>query len=165
MLSLNVPAPGSVERLAADLAPALVGFESIRDRHSVVVKRFGDAEVPGHVTDRARRAVAGVGPVDLRIAGVGAFEDPPLGPGPVCYLAVEGPGLFDVHRRLVEEFGAVEGLEGQDYVPHVTLARGGSAEALEGLVGRSVEPVAWTARELVLVDGAGGDRVGTVALE
>lgn len=164
MFSLNVPVPGRVGRVAADFAPALAGFELVRDRHSLVVKRLGDVSFPDHVIDEARRALRGVEPFEIRIVGVDSFDNPPLGAGPVCYLEVESEGLLEVHRRLVDTFGAVDGLEGDDYTPHVSLARGGPQELLDGLVGRSIEPVSWTARELVLVDGPGGNRVGKVTL-
>ena len=164
MSSLNAPVPGRIGRVAADLAPALAEFETVRDRHSLVVKRFDEPEDRDHAVAEARLALRGIEPFDVRIVGVDAFENPPMGTGPVCYLAVESPGLMAVHRRLVETFGAVDDLEGEAYVPHVTLARGGPPDLLDGLVGRSIEPVSWTVRELLLVDGPGGERVGSVSL-
>jgi 2'-5' RNA ligase len=44
-------------------------------------------------------------------------------------------------------------MEGDDYVPHITLARGGSvADAADLVERRSIEPVAWTAGELRIHD-------------
>lgn len=164
MHSVNVPVPGRVRRVAADLAPALVGLDRIRDEHTLVVKRLGEVAAPGTTLETIRRALVGVGPVELRLDGVGVFEDPPRGPGPVWYLAVESPDLLAVHDRLVEEFGAVDDLEGADYVPHVTLGRGGDRAGNRHLLDRSVEAVSWTAVELEFADVRDDARVGTVAL-
>jgi len=149
--SLNAPVPGRVRRLASDLAPDLSGFERLRRRHSLVCKRLGGGDPP-RLADRARRALAGAPAAEARVTGVDAFADPPTGSGPVVYLAVESPGLHRLHATLCGAFDPVEGLEGDDYVPHVTLARGGDREAARRLADRDIDPVTWTVSELHLWD-------------
>ncbi|MDS0297276.1 2'-5' RNA ligase family protein [Halogeometricum sp. S1BR25-6] len=158
MFSLNVPIPGRVERLASELHPALTSFDSIRDRHSLVLKRFdtaldADADSLPHLRERLRGTLRGVGPFEIRTDGIGAFEIPTKGPGPVVYLAIESPGLFDLHDRLCAEFGTVPEMEGDDYTPHVTLARGGRIEDARTLVERDIEEVGWTVEEVRVWDG------------
>ena len=167
MYSVNVPVPTTVRRLAASLEPALSAFSSVRDRHTLVVKRLDGRDLDDlhRIRERLRPALSGVAPFDLRVAGVDAFENPPLGDGPVVHLAVEAveggdltadaDPLADVHGRLVEEFGAVDGLEGAEYVPHVTLARGWDGRgdptaAVDRLRERvcEFEPPRWTVEEL-----------------
>ncbi|MFC6786631.1 2'-5' RNA ligase family protein [Halobaculum halobium] len=172
MYSVNVPVPWSVQRLAASLEPALTGFASIRDRHTLVVKRLDGRDLNDlhRIRERLRPALRGVAPFEVRVTGVDAFEAPPLGDAPVVYLAVEavpqGAGdsgddggdadpapLRAIHDRLVREFGAVSGLEEADYVPHVTLARGWEgagdpADAVSRLRERDLEAVRWTVDEL-----------------
>jgi len=154
--SLNVPIPGRVERLAADLLPELHAFDRIRDRHTLVCKRF-EAEEGDHrrLRERLRGALSPTPAFESTVTGIDAFETPTHGPGPVVYLAVESPGLHDLHRRLVEAFGVVDDdLEGAAYVPHVTLARGGDAaaarDALDRLRATDIDPVTWTVSELDL---------------
>ena len=162
MFSLNVPVPGQVKRLAGDLHPELVRFERIRDRHTLLAKRFDtglddDADSLPRLRERLRpllrRAGAAAGGIDLRVTGLDYFETPTRGPGPVVYLAVESADLRALHRRLCDAFGPVAGMEGDDYVPHVTLARGGSvADAADLVEGRTIDPVEWTAGELRIRD-------------
>jgi len=164
--SVNVPVPGRVAALASRIRPALAPFETVRDRHTLVVKRVGEAE-PAGLEKRVRRALTGTPAFEARVSGVGTFAEPAAGRGPVVYLAVESPGLVELHRRLCESFEPVPGIEGEDYVPHVTLARGGGAEAeaaVERLVEAGVEPVTWTVSELVLWDAGYGEVVGRVSL-
>jgi 2'-5' RNA ligase len=161
--SLNAPVPGRVRRLASDLAPDLSGFERIRRRHSVVCKRLGSGDPP-RLADRARRALAGAPAVEARVAGVDTFDDPPTGSGPVVYLAVESPGLHRLHATLCEAFEPVPDLEGDDYVPHVTLARGGDAAAARRLSDRAVESVTWTVSELHLWDARDRETVRRFSL-
>ena len=149
MYSLNVPVPGAVARVAADLHPRLVAFESVRDRHTLVAKRF-EADDRNRLRERLRDALRGVSPFEARVAGVDYFERAAAGPSPVVYLAVESPGLRSLHDRLVRTFGAAAGVEGDDYVPHVTLARGGDVADAERLAEASIEPVSWTVSELDL---------------
>ena len=113
--SLNVPVPGRVSALASELRPALTPFERVREWHTLVVKRLGDAEPTG-LDERVRRALSGAPAFEARVAGIGAFREPAAGPGPVVYLAVESPGLVEVHRQLCGVFGTVSGIEGDDYV-------------------------------------------------
>lgn len=163
MFSLNAPVPGDLKRFASDLAPALLAFDSVRERHALVLKRFEEGSID-RIRAETRRVLDGEPPVEARATGIGVFSDPLTPPGPVVYLAIESPGLRRLHGLLVETFGAVEGFEGDDYVPHVTLARGGSAEAAERLRDRSVDPIAWTVRELRFWDARGRESVGRVSL-
>ncbi|WP_338740599.1 2'-5' RNA ligase family protein [Haloplanus salilacus] len=170
MYSLNVPVPGRVERLAADLLPELTAFDRIRDRHSLVCKRF-EADEDGYhrLRERLRDALSPAPAFEATVTGIDAFETPTHGPGPVVYLAVESPGLYDLHARLVEAFGAVDDdLEGEAYVPHVTLARGGDAaavhDALVRLRGTDSDPVTWTVSELDLWSRTRREAAWTVSL-
>jgi len=164
--SLNVPVPGVVERLAADLHPRLTPFDRIRDRHTLVCKRFeADEAASDHLRDRLRRALSPTPAFEARITGIDAFETPTRGSAPVVYLDVESPGLHDLHRRLVETFGAVhDDLEGEGYVPHVTLARGDGGDALDDLRRLDVDPVTWTVSELILWSRARRETVWRVSL-
>ncbi|MFB6193877.1 MAG: 2'-5' RNA ligase family protein [Halobaculum sp.] len=154
--SLNVPVPPAVRRLASRLEPALTPFRSIRDRPTLVVKRFDGDRSRGVIESLLREELAGVTPFRVRVTGVDAFTDPPTGTAPVVYLTVESRGLRRLHDRLVERVGAVADVEGPGYTPHVTLARGlddgpdsvdRTATVLRRLE-REFEPAVWTADEL-----------------
>jgi len=151
--SVNVPVPGRVRQLADRLYPELVGFETVREDHSCLLKRLGEADHVAQLQHRAHRALEGAPAVEAEITGIDYFADPPLGSAPVVYLAVESPGLEGIHADLTEAFDVVEGLEGTDYVPHVTLARGGDIETAKRLADREIEPVRWTVSELEFWDG------------
>lgn len=171
MYSINVPVPGRVKRLAADLYPHLVAFDRVRERHTLVVKRF---ERGGRTGDRhhalavlreeLRPALTGAPAFEARVSGIGCFERPVRGPGPVVYLAVESPGLERLHRRLVGEFGTVLDLEGEAYVPHVTLARDGPIGTARQLCEMGIEPIEWAVGELVVRDATYREPVGRVSL-
>jgi len=165
--SLNVPVPPAVERLAADLHPHLVPFDRIRERHSLVCKRFeADEGDYHHLRERLRVALSPTPAFEERVTGLDAFETPTHGPGPVVYLVVESPGLRDLHRRLVETFGAVDDdLEGAAYVPHITLARSGAdAAALADFRALDIDPVTWTVSELHLWSRPRREAAWTVSL-
>lgn len=165
MFSLNVPLPPAVERLAEALRPKLTGFDRVRDRHTLVCKRFGtdDVSAPGApapernvalatLREDLRPVLAGTDPFRIRVTGVDAFESPARGPGPVVYLAVESEALERLHRRLCRAFDPIEGIEGADYVPHVTLARGGDPAAVERVVDADVDAIEWGVDALALYD-------------
>ena len=153
MYSVNVPVPGRVRTIANELYPELVGFDSVREDHSCLLKRLGDADHVAQLQHRAHRALEGAPAVEAQITGIDCFEDPPLGSAPVVYLAVESPGLESIHATLTDAFDTVEGLEGADYVPHVTLARGGDIATAKRLAERELEPIRWTVSELEFWDG------------
>lgn len=151
-LSLNAPVPNGVVAVADDLSPALSRFDRVRSDHTLVVKRLGTDARPRPVRERLRTALAGVPPFEARLDGLGVFERPPAGPGPVLYFAVDSPGLVRVHEALLEAFPPVAGLEGEGYVPHVTVARGGDPGVAADLRERSVPSVAWTVDRLHVYD-------------
>ncbi|WP_281194715.1 2'-5' RNA ligase family protein [Halorubrum sp. F4] len=178
MFSLNVPLPPPVERLAGDLQPKLSGYDRVRDRHTLVCKRFGVSAVTAaddppprpaaldRIRDRLRPLLAPVDPFAVAVTGVGAFETPASGSDPVVYLAVESDALLRLHRRLCVEYGAIEGIEGEAYVPHVTLARGGSPAAASRLVDAGVEfdPIRWRVHALDLYDPKFREVAATIEL-
>lgn len=139
MFSLNVPLPPAVDRLADRLEPELHRFDRVRERHTLVCKRLGvnvlsnprrppqKETALSEVRSELRPLVRETGPFQVEITGIDAFEQPTTGPGPVVYLVVESEPLVRLHWRLARAFGAVEGIEGDAYVPHVTLARGWSS--------------------------------------
>ena len=163
MFSLNAPAPGRAKRLAAELYPRLAGFERVRERHSLVCKRFESADYD-RLAERTRRALDGAPAVAARVTGIESFEDPVRGPAPVVYLAIESPGLVAIHERLVGEFGAIAALEGGEYVPHITLARGGDVGRAEELRALTIDPIEWTVSELVFYDATHHESVSTLSL-
>jgi hypothetical protein len=189
VFSLNVPLPPAVDRLASDLHPKLSGFDRVRERRTLVCKRFGVADVRGEggggdasgggdpdppprevaldrLRERLRRPLARVEPFDVAVTGIESFDAPRSGSRPVVYLAVESDGLARLHRRLCEAFGAVEGVEGDDYVPHVTLARGGNPApgVVADLVDGEVDPVRWRVGALDVWDPAFREVAATVEL-
>ena len=168
MYSLNAPLPPAVWDLTASLRPSLSGFDRVRETRTqtLVLKRLPatDRREFIDVERRARDALRGAPAVEARISGIEVFRDPPNGPGPVLYLAVESPGLDRLHSMLVEEFGAIETLEGDGYVPHVTLARGGSEAVIESLRDRDIEGLTFTIDALEFYDGRYRERIDTISL-
>lgn len=182
MFSLNVPLPPAVGGLAADLHPKLSGFDRVRDRHTLVCKRLGVDDVPDRVASAVRPGpedvgsaaepsppkpdalaalredlrplLSGTDPFDVAVTGIDVFDAPASGSRPVAYLAVESDALVRLHRRLCAAYGAIDGIEGDDYVPHVTLARGGNPEpgVVADLVSAEVDPIRWRVHALDLYD-------------
>jgi 2'-5' RNA ligase len=141
-----------VATLASDLAGRLPAARArTRGRHTLVVKRLGDGD-HAQLSARARDALRGSPTVAARVAGVDLFERPASGPSPVVYLRVESPGLQQLHETLAAAFPPVAGIEGADYVPHVTVARGGNPDRARELVETEVDPIEWTVDELVFWD-------------
>ncbi|MDS0278952.1 2'-5' RNA ligase family protein [Halomicroarcula sp. S1AR25-4] len=167
MYSLNVSLPSSVTALAGRLARDLPRAQARpRGEHTMVAKRLGSGDHAAYarIEARARDALRGTAPFTVRIAGVEQFETAVTGPSPVVYLAVESPGLRALHERLCAEFDPVDGMEGDAYVPHVTVARGGNPAAAERLVDREIDPVEWTVEDLVFHDAERGQSVSRVSL-
>lgn len=167
MYSLNVPVPGEVSRLASELARELPAARARRrEEHTLVAKRLGEGDGAAfrRLAALAREALTGTPAFEARVAGVDYFAEAASGPSPVVYLAVESPGLVSLHQDLARAFDPVEGLEGEAYVPHVTVARGGSVDAARRLAARDVDPIEWAVTELVFWDAGRGERAGTVSL-
>jgi 2'-5' RNA ligase len=164
--SLNVPVPGELSALASRLARDIPAARArSRADHTLVLKRLGDGDDTfARLAARAREALSGAPAVEARVAGVDYFAEAASGPSPVVYLAVESPGLVALHRRLAGTFDRVEGIEGDAYVPHVTVARGGTVDAARRLADRAVDPVEWTVTRLVFWDARRGQEAGTVTL-
>lgn len=167
MYSLNVPVPGTVAALARDLGTRL-GTAELRQRgeHTLVAKRLGrgDAAAYHELEARAREVLRGEPPFAVRVTGVDVFTDVPRGEGPVVYLAVESPGLEALHERLCERFDPVDDVEGDDYTPHVTVARGGSVERAAALRDTPFDPVDWTVERLEFWDAERSQSVSSVSL-
>jgi 2'-5' RNA ligase len=165
--SLNVPVPGTVAALAGDLGTRL-GTADVRARgeHTLVAKRLGrgDAAAYHELEARARETLRGEPPFEVRVTGVDVFTDVPRGEGPVVYLAVESPGLRALHERLCDRFDPVDDVEGDDYTPHVTVARGGSVGRAADLRETPFDPVDWTVERLQFWDAERSQSVSSVSL-
>ncbi|WP_253737134.1 2'-5' RNA ligase family protein [Halohasta salina] len=171
MFSLNVPVPGAVARVAAELHPQLVGFDSRREQHTLVVKRFDESTLRASqpelqlatLQQQLPQKLTGTPAFEAAVREIDFFAEPARGEGPVVYLAVESPGLRELHEELVDAYEAIEGLEGVDYVPHVTLARGGSVVDAERVAGE-IEGVSWAVSELVIWDSRYREAVSRYSL-
>lgn len=167
MYSLNVPVPSDVARLASGLAREFPGAaKRSRGRHTLVVKRLGTG---GHETyhameARVRELLVGQPSFAASVTGIDIFEEATSGESPVIYLAVESQGLWDLHYRLCEEFGALDGLEGDEYDPHVTIGRGGTMDNARRMCAHEIEPVEWTVDALSFLDAKRGHEAGRVSL-
>lgn len=167
MYSLNVPVPGDVAELAGELRPQLLGFETVRDRHTLVLKRLGDLDHGSFppVEKAVRRALDGAPAVEAAVTGIDSFDDPVSGSAPVVYLGVESPGLVRLHRQLTDVVAPVEGIEGADYIPHITLARGGGRDGpVARLIDTDIEPVRWTVTRLEFWDHHRAEPAGRISL-
>ena len=153
-ISLNVPVPGQVKRLASDLEPDLYTFDRVRRTHTLGVKRLGERTPTEYsrLVPQVRNAIAGTPPFAVRVTEIDTFEEPICGDTPVVYLAVEGRELRALNRRLSEIFEPIEGIDGEAYTPHITLARGGSDAERNRLREREIDSLSWTVNELVLWD-------------
>lgn len=152
MYSLNVPLPAPVTRLASRLGRDLPRARARpRGEHTLVCKRLG-SEDAHRLAARVREELAGTAPFELRIAEIGCFETAATGTAPVTYLRVESPELQRLHQTLCEAFEPVDGIEGDAYVPHVTIARGGDLAGARRLLDREIDPIRWTAEELCVWD-------------
>jgi 2'-5' RNA ligase len=164
MYSLNVPLPGRVEALCERLRPDLYGAARVREGRTLVLKRFGGRS-PGEyarLEREVRDALSGTGAFEARVTGMDAFDEPVWGEGPVVYLAVESPRLIELHERLLD-LADEHPTEGESYVPHVTLARGGDLDP-DRLRERHVEPIDWTVRELEFWDATYGETISALRL-
>lgn len=167
MYSLNVSLPSEVTRLASDLSRELPSARARpRGEHTLVVKRLGtgDRAAFQRFAARTRETLADAPSFAVRITGIDTFDDPTTGSAPVVYFVVESPGLLELHDRLCATFDPVPKLEGDEYTPHVTIARGGSERAAERLTEREIEPIEWTVSELFFWDAEHRQPAGTMSL-
>lgn len=166
LLSVNVPIGGEVKRVISELHPELVSFDQVRDRHTLLCKRF-DRDAVGSIDqleNELRMTLRGTQPFGVQIDGIGTFLEPVSGSAPVVYLTVKSAELTRVHLALTDAFESVPGLEGTAYVPHITIARGGSEEAAKALANRDIGPISWTVNEIWLWDGKFGERIRSISL-
>lgn len=102
----------------------------------VTMKFLGDIREDqiGAITDAVRTAVAGVGPFDIGVRGIGVFPD-------LRYIRVIWAGVSDgreqvtsIQRHIDQNLAKLGFKPERDFVPHLTLARAKSAGGKERLV-------------------------------
>jgi len=116
------------------------------------------------VRAQVREHLTGQPAFEARVTGIDYFDEAASGPSPVVYLTVESPELRRLHGRLLELFSPVEGMEGDEYTPHVTIARGGDLAATQRLSERSIEQITWTVSRLTIRDARRGEPASSVSL-
>lgn len=164
MYSLNVPVPSQVAALASDIARDVPSARArSRGEHTLGVKRLGNTSYD-HLEAETREVLTGQPPFEIRIDGLDYFTDVIVGSTPVIYLSVDSPELVALHRRLADVFEPIEGIEGDGYTPHVTIARGGSLDAAKRITKRDIEPIQWTVSELIFWDARRNQSVSSVSL-
>lgn len=143
----------------------------MRDRHTLVVKRVSlddvgltegrtDGRTRERALDRLQKQLSAVcadtSPFWVRLTGIATFEPAVGAEEIVVYLAVESSELVRLHRRLCRVVAPVGGIEGDEYVPHVTLARGDAPNraVIDRLCEAEIEPVRWRVDSLDLYDAA-----------
>jgi 2'-5' RNA ligase len=137
-----------------------VAFDRLRESYTLVVKRFDESTLQASqpelqlatLQQQLPQVLAGTPAFEAAVREIDFFSEPVRGGGPVVYLTVDSPGLGQLHTRLTEAFGVVPELEGDEYVPHITLARGGSVADAELLADRTIDPISWTVSQLVIWD-------------
>ena len=154
MYSLNVPIAGEVRELTEQLRSQLLGLDTIRETKTLVLKRLDvtDEHAFSRAQKEVRDALRGTEPFRCRVTGIDHFERPTSGTKPVIFLTVEGHELERIHQRLVATFGAVPGIEGEDYRPHITLGRGGDRQTIERLLETDIDPIAVPVNRLIYWD-------------
>lgn len=167
MYSLNVPVPARVASAAHDVARELPQARvRTRGEHTLGVKRLAndrDAQY-SRIEAQTRELLRGQPAFEARIGEIGVFETPPVGTAPVVHFVVDSPELTALHDRLADRFGIVdETIEGDNYSPHVTIARGGSNEMATRVAG-DIEPLTWSVEELIFWDASHNQPVSTVSL-
>lgn len=153
MYSLNAPVPGAAVTYRHELEELLGRFDSVRDPLTLVIKRFGDRDTSAlpALKQAVGENLQQWGPIEAAITGIDVFVDPPGGLGPVVYLAVQSPGLKTLHGHLNDQFGTVDpSIEGDHYVPHITLARGGDRIDIEAVTEVEMPREEWSIEELML---------------
>nr|WP_282594590.1 2'-5' RNA ligase family protein [Halomarina salina] len=163
---MNAPIPTAAETVVQELQTDLPADCRPRDRLTLVVKRVGEGETDHReLAARCRDALSGEPRCAARVAGVDVFDADDG--GPVLHLRVDSPGLRALHRRLCRAFDPVPVIEGEDYVPHVTLGRGGDPDAVQRFRERydgQVDPVEWTVSDLLLWSNRWREPVATLPL-
>jgi 2'-5' RNA ligase len=165
--SLNIPVPTRAATVARDVAQELpTARRRNRGEHTLGVKRLASDPDTAYsrLEARTREVLIGQPAFEVRIDAIECFENAPVGTSPVVYLAVDSPELLGLHRRLLEVFGSVhDRIEGEEYTPHVTIARGGSQERAERVTGE-IDAIEWTVTELEFWDGTHNQPISTVSL-
>lgn len=166
MYSLNIPVPGRVHRRIDSLSPELALLSTVRTHQTLVVKRFGsrsNVEIDGLETT-LRRALNGKQPFKAAVTHIDSFSTPASGTGIVVFLAVSSPHLLDLHTGLCSLFEPIEGIEGPDYVPHITLGRSENIEVVATLLDLPFEPIEWTVTEFHLWDATYNQPISKIAI-
>ena len=176
MFSLNVPLPNRISRLTTTLHADLLSFDSRRDHQTLVLKRFesphggqASTNISLPVLREQLRPVL-TSPntpnqIELSVTGTNFFENPPGGAAPVVYLVVESQSLMTLHAQLCNSFTTTDDLEGDEYTPHITLARGGdTADATRFIEHQSIDPVTWTVDSLQIWDSRYRETAAQISL-
>ena len=163
MWSLNVSIPQNIIRAIEEVTLGVRGWEEICEEPTLVIKRFEKKDLDGHVKSEIRFLLESVEPFGIEIGNLERFDVAERGSSPVLYLEIKSPGVKALHENLIDIFGSVEGVEGENYIPHITIARGGSGDYIE-FSGLSCD-TGWTVEMLEFWDGGERKKRSKIILE
>ncbi len=151
MWSLNVSIPQGIVRAIEEMAPVSRGWEEIVEEPTLVIKRFEKEDLDGHIESEIKFLLENVEPFTVEIGNLEMFEVADRGTSPVLYIEVKSIGMKLIHETLVSVFGCVKGVEGENYIPHITIARGSGVKNID--FSDFSGPTWWTAKTLEFWDG------------
>ncbi|HIJ12598.1 MAG TPA: 2'-5' RNA ligase family protein [Halobacteriales archaeon] len=163
MWSLNVSIPQGIVRAIGEITPVLGRGEGIVEEPTLVIKRFEKEDLDGHIESEIKFLLENVEPFIVEIGNLEMFEVADRGTSPVRYIEVKSIGIKVLHETLVSVFGCVKGVEGENYIPHITIARGSGAKNLD--FSDFSGPIQWTANTLEFWDRDKRKRKNKVILD
>ncbi len=129
--SLNVSIPQNIVRAIGEVTSELGQGGEVNEELTLVIKRFEKRDLDGHLESEIKILLENVEPFVVEIGNLKMFDVADRGTSPVLYLEVKSRGIKLLHETLVSSFGCVEGVEGENYIPHITIARGDGVRGVD----------------------------------
>jgi RNA 2',3'-cyclic 3'-phosphodiesterase len=154
------PPPDVLDAVDAALAPLRDAEPRLRwlprDQWHVTIEFLGRVEDVEPLVDGLARVARGLGPLEARLAGAGAFPKPRR--ASVVWVGVESDGLTPVADAVGEVTTSIGHVrDARPFHPHVTVARASRPRAVDDVIeslGAALLGPPWVVDALVLYESA-----------